>query len=412
MTEERRNRGVEAPTERIPPQAGDHDTLGGRHGRGYDHGAFGYDESVARGSAEGPDDGHGQDPYDDGQGHRQGPPGRPPSRGAVPPGGRTSRRAAGPRRRRWPRVTGILVALMLLFVVGGYFFLDSRLQREDVLGDYEGRPADTPGTNWLVVGSDSREGLSKKQRKEYATGGGSGRRTDSMMLVHYGDGGTTLLSLPRDSYVPIPGRGSNKLNAAFAYGGPKLLVRTVEKATGIRVDHYAEIGFGGFVGVVDAIGGVDLCVKEPLKDPKAGLDLKEGCQTLSGGEALGYVRTRKFANGDLQRVEHQRQFFAALMDKASGPGVLFNPFRSIPLAMNSTSNFTVDENDHLHDLARLMWAMRSIGGGDGVTTTVPVGGFGSSAAAGSYVRWDTAKSSALFEALREDRAIPSDLIKR
>ncbi|WP_376766628.1 LCP family protein [Thermomonospora cellulosilytica] len=232
------------------------------------------------------------------------------------------------------------------------------------------------------------------------------------MLLHYGDGGTTLVSLPRDSFVAIPGHGSNKLNAAYAFGGPKLLVRTVEQATGIRIDHYAEIGFGGFVGVVDAVGGVDMCLKQPLRDPKAGLNLRPGCQTLSGAEALGFVRTRKFANGDLERVQNQRRFFAALMDKATSPGVLFNPFRSIPLALNSTSNFTVDEGDHLLDLVRLMWAMRSLSGGDGVTTTVPVGGFGSSAAAGSFVRWDRAKSEALFEALREDEPVPSSVVRR
>jgi LCP family protein required for cell wall assembly len=123
-----------------------------------------------------------------------------------------------------------------------------------------------------------------------------------MMLLHYGSGGTSLISLPRDSYVPIRGHGSNKLNAAFAFGGPKLLVETVEKTTGIHIDHYAEIGFGGFVGVVDAVGGVDICVKENIKDPKAGLNLKAGCQTLDGGKDLGYVTTREFARADLQRV--------------------------------------------------------------------------------------------------------------
>lgn len=315
------------------------------------------------------------------------------------------------RRRRWPKVLGLLLALLLIVVIGGYFYLDSRLKREEVLTDYAGRPADTPGTNWLVVGSDSRAGLSKQQKKDYATGNAPGRRTDSMMLLHYGDGGTTLVSLPRDSYVPIQGHGSDKLNAAFAFGGPKLLVQTVEKATGVHIDHYAEIGFGGFVGVVDAVGGVKICVKEPVKDPKAGIDLKAGCQNLEGDKALGYVRTRKFANGDLERVEHQRQFFAALMDKATGLGVILNPFRGVPLALNATENFAVDNGDHLLDLTRLMWAMRSVSGGDGTTTTVPVGGFGSSAAAGSYVKWDTTKANALFEALRKDQPVPRGLTK-
>src|SRR5262249_20306052 len=136
----------------------------------------------------------------------------------------------GGRRRRWLRVLLVVLLVLVLLVVGGYFYLDSRLHRLDVLSDYTGRPADTPGTNWLVVGCDSRKGLSNKQRKEFATGDAAGRRTDTMMLLHIGDNGTTLVSLPRDSYLPIHGHGSNKLNAAFAFGGPKLLVRTVEEA--------------------------------------------------------------------------------------------------------------------------------------------------------------------------------------
>jgi LCP family protein required for cell wall assembly len=233
-----------------------------------------------------------------------------------------------------------------------------------------------------------------------------------MMLLHYGSGGTSLISLPRDSYLPIPGHGSNKLNAAFAFGGPKLLVQTVEKATGLHIDHYAEIGFGGFVGVVDAVGGVDICVKENIKDRKAGLNLKAGCQTLDGGQALGYVRTRAFARADLERVEHQRQFFGALMKKATSPGTMLNPFRGVPLAMNATSNFLVDDGDHLYDLARMMWAMKGVSGGNGVTTTVPIGGAGSSASAGSYITWDRSKAATLFGALKQDQEIPSNVITK
>ncbi|MEV3921841.1 LCP family protein [Actinomadura coerulea] len=347
------------------------------------------------------------DPYDDPYAGDQLAGGRAGQGG--PPGGAPYRRR---RRRRWPRVLGGLVAVLLVVVVGGYFYLDSRLKRESVLVDYAGRVADTPGTNWLVVGSDSREGLSKDDQKRLATGFASGRRTDSMMLLHYGSGGTSLISLPRDSYLPIPGHGSNKLNAAFAFGGPKLLVQTVEKATGLHIDHYAEIGFGGFVGVVDAVGGVDICVKENIKDRKAGLNLKAGCQTLDGGQALGYVRTRAFARADLERVEHQRQFFGALMKKATSPGTMLNPFRGVPLAMNATSNFLVDDGDHLYDLVRMMWAMKGVSGGNGVTTTVPIGGAGSSASAGSYITWDRSKASTLFGALKQDQEIPSNVITK
>ena len=329
-------------------------------------------------------------------------------RGAAPP-----TRARVRRRRRWGRRLLLVALVLIVAFVAGYFYLDSRLHRVDVLGDYAGRPGDTPGTNWLIVGSDSREGLSKAQRRKFKTGSAAGRRTDSMMLLHMGAGGTTLVSLPRDSYVPIPRHGSNKINAAYAFGGPRLLLRTVEGATGVHIDHYAEIGFAGFVGMVDAVGGVKMCIKQPVKDPQAGLDLKAGCQELGGGEALGYVRSRHaFAQGDLARVQHQREVLAALVSKATSPGTLFNPFRIWPLALRATDDFAVDKRDHLYNLMGFAWGMRGVTKGDAVTTTVPIAGFGSSPTAGSYVRWDSGKAGLLFGALKEDKPVPKSVVTK
>jgi LCP family protein required for cell wall assembly len=328
-------------------------------------------------------------------------------KGAAPP------RRAPVKRRRWGRRLLIAVLVLVLALVAAYFYLDSRLHRVDVLGDYSGRPGDTPGTNWLIVGSDSREGLSKAQRKKFKTGSAAGRRTDTMMLLHMGAGGTSLVSLPRDSYVPIPGHGLNKINAAYAFGGPRLLLRTVEGATGVHIDHYAEIGFAGFVGMVDAVGGVKMCIKEPVKDPQAGLDLSAGCQNLNGGQALGYVRSRHaFAQGDLARVEHQRQILSALVAKATSPGTIVNPFRIWPLALRATDDFAVDKRDHLYNLIGFGWGMRGVTKGDAVTTTVPIAGFGSSPAAGSYVRWDTTRAGLLFGALKDDKPIPKSAVTK
>ena len=307
------------------------------------------------------------------------------------------------------KIVAGLVAVLLVAVVGLFFWINSRLGGIDgVLDDYEGRPADTPGTNWLLVGSDSRKGLSAAQRKKLATGRAAGQRTDSMMLVHISDGSDkpTLVSLPRDSAVTIPGRGRDKLNAAYAAGGPKLLVRTVETVTGVHVDNYMEIGFAGFVDIVDAVGGVEINVRADVDDPKAGLKLKKGPQMLNGSQALGYVRTRKGgALPDFERTKRQRQFLAAVVKKAASPGVLINPFTSIPLAMSATDAVAVDSGTGAFDMLSLGLAM----GDSPVTTVVPFGG-NEAAGGGTAVKWDRVKALALFDALKNDKPVPKNIL--
>jgi LCP family protein required for cell wall assembly len=292
-----------------------------------------------------------------------------------------------------------VLLVLLLLVVGFGVWVDTSLNRVDAL------PAESAGagsgTNWLIVGSDSRAGLTAEQEKELATGGDVGQRTDTIMLLHSGSSGPVLVSIPRDSYVSIPGHGRNKLNAAYAIGGAPLLVSSVEAATGLRIDHYAEIGFGGFVGAVDAVGGVEMCVPQAIKDPKAALNIKEGCQELDGATALGYVRTRATAGSDFDRVERQRAFLSALVKKATSPATLVNPFRVVPLTSAVTAAITVDESDHVWNLAGLGFAMRGISSGDGVTTTVPVGGT-PSVGGQSVVQWDKNRAAALFTALEND----------
>ncbi|MFC6094584.1 LCP family protein [Saccharothrix lopnurensis] len=319
-------------------------------------------------------------------------------------------RQAPPRRKRGiGRTIGVVLVLLLVFAVGMWVYVDSSLRRIDALPDYEGRPADTPGTNWLLVGSDARDDLSEEQKAALATGDAAGRRTDTIMLLHIpeGSGKATLVSMPRDSYVDIPGNGKNKINAAFAFGGAPLLVQTVEGATGIRVDHYMEIGFGGFAGIVDAVGGVDLCVDEPIQDPLAGLDLQAGCQELDGAQALGFVRTRAFARADLQRVENQRKFLAALTEKATSPSVLANPFRAFPLLFAGTDSISIAEDDNLHNLAGMAFAM----GGGVDTVTVPVGGTPTLGGVGSVVQWNREQALALFGALERDEPVPAELLQ-
>lgn len=302
---------------------------------------------------------------------------------------------------------------MLVFVVSvvaGGLWMDSALHRIPALPDYPDRPASGAGTTWLLVGSDSRMHLTPEQQAHLATGGDVGNgRTDTILMVHipapWSSARTTMVSIPRDSLVSIPGYGSDKVNAAFSVGGAPLLTQTVEQATGLRIDHYAEIGFDGFATMVDAVGGVTMCPAEPINDPLAGIDMPAGCQKLDGRTALGFVRTRATPRADLDRMLNQRAFMAALVDRAASPAVLLNPLRWFPMAHAAGDAVAVDEGDHIWDLARLAWALR----GEVVTTTVPIGEF-DAGGSGSVVVWNDAAAGALFDALRSDSPVPADVI--
>jgi LCP family protein required for cell wall assembly len=341
-------------------------------------------------------------------------PSQPPLR-AAPRRGRGPVTYGGGRRPRRPRLRLLLaflaglVVVVLIVVIGGYFYLDGKLNRANVLVSYAGQPAAGSGSNWLITGSDSRQGLTRKQERRYHTGiDVSGQRSDTILLLHIpGNGGpAVLVSLPRDSYVKIPGYGYNKLNAAYSFGGPKLLAETVQNATGLRIEHYMGIGFGGLVNVVNSVGGVTMCFKHSLHDTASGLHLRKGCQTLSGGKALSFVRTRhQFASQDLQREQNQRVFIKALLSKTTSPGVMFNPFSSVPAALGAVDSLTVDEGTHLNQLISVAFAMRQP-----ETTTVPISNSNYSTAQGDAVLWDPAQAGRLFRDLNSDKKIPKKLI--
>nr|WP_276760072.1 LCP family protein [Mycolicibacter arupensis] len=329
---------------------------------------------------------------------RSQPPARPP---------------ATPRRRSWPRRLALLAPLVVLLAAAGLLgsaaWLDTALQRTAAFTAYPDRPPPGLGTTWLLVGSDSRAGLSPRDQQELSTGGDIGDgRTDTILLVHLPDPGSgsaaTVVSLPRDSYVTIPGYGDDKINAAYTVGGAPLLTQTVEQATGMRVDHYLEIGFGGFAALVDALGGVRLCPDEPIDDPLAGLELPAGCQKLTGATALGYVRSRATPRADLDRMAHQRQFLAALLARVTDPSVWLNPLRWYQVPHAAARAVTVDNGSGVANLAALGWALR----GPTTDLTVPIGGFIESDV-GDAVLWDQGAAAELFDTLRRDAPPPLDL---
>ena len=319
------------------------------------------------------------------------------------------------RWRRWLRpkrivaVIAAVIVVLLLFTAGTYFYLNSQLNKSNVLVSYPGRPAPGSGTNWLITGSDSRQGLTRAQERALSTGVNiSGERSDTIMILHLpaGGGRPVLISIPRDSYVSIPGHGMSKINAAFTFGGPKLLAQTVQNATGLYINHYMGIGFGGFVRVVNAVGGVRMCLATPLHEVSSGVHLRKGCQTLNGGQALAYVRDRhSFNTQDLQREQDQRLFLKALLKKLTSAGVMLNPFEAVPAASDTASALTVDQGASLYQLVEVARAMR-----DPITTTVPIATSTAITPAGESVLWNSALARELFTALRTGSKIPKSLI--
>jgi LCP family protein required for cell wall assembly len=281
----------------------------------------------------------------------------------------------------------------------------SRIDRVDA-SPSSGRPAEQDGTTYLLVGSDSREGLTRKQELEYGVGKGEGRRTDSILLLHTGAGPNLLMSIPRDSQVAVPGYGTTKINAAFAYGGPRLLVRTIEDNTGIRVDDYVEIGFAGFVDVVDAVGGITICPKQAMDDPLAGLHVKAGCQHAGGRKALGYARSRHTSGlGDIARAQHQREVVSAVGHKAVSPWSVINPVRYVRLNMAAARSLRVGEDTGMLATLKFAYAMTRVNGKNGLTCGVPISDLA--------VHWDPVRSKKLFRLIAEDRTadVPHSLCR-
>ncbi|MER6171774.1 LCP family protein [Streptosporangium sp. NPDC001681] len=309
-------------------------------------------------------------------------------------------------------ITGTAGILMGACTAGTLYVFQSSLD-SDIVRIPDAIPtaeADRPpaelgvGENWLLVGTDTRS--------ERTTTGKDARtrlwrpgeqRTDTIMLIHLADAGNriSVISIPRDSWVSIPGKGRAKINAAFSWGGPALLIKTVEKLTGVRVDHYAAIDFQGFSAATDAIGGVDVEVTETVRDPLSGVTWKAGRQHLDGEKALQFVRQRvNLPGGDLDRIKRQQALLHSIAGKVLSAETLANPVKVNNLLRALTKAISVDSGvtpgiirSRLFDLA----------GADGFQyTTMPVRGSGMEGSQ-SVVYLDTRKVRALSQAIQDDR---------
>lgn len=361
------------------------------------------------------DAGYDQQAYDSGYNTGQVYGGDGGGNGAPPHGGGAPRGGAAPDWRRRLKIGSLVLVVALLAVtIGTYFWADSKLKREVDLSKVIERPGSGEGTNYLIVGSDSREGLSADEKKKLHTGSAEGKRTDSMMILHDGSNGPTLISLPRDSDVEIPSfKGSEsgklfpakgrrtKLNAAYAEDGPELLVRTVEHNTGLKIDHYVEIGFAGFANIVDSIGGVEIDIPKAFKDKNSGADFKAGKQTLDGEQSLAFVRTRyAFAGSDLDRTKNQQKFLAALASQTATPSTILNPFKLYPTMGAGLDTLIVDKDMSLWSLGQMFFAMKGVTGGEGTSMNMPISG-----SRGGNLVWDKAKVKQLVDQLKNDEKV-------
>ena len=283
----------------------------------------------------------------------QGLPAAAPAPTAVPAG--PSVPAAKPRRkkRRHPILKTLCLILVIVLAWGGFLMWDANtnMGRVSALSG----AADTPGTTYLLAGSDSRADGAVKD------GFNESERADSIMLVNVAPNGQTVaLSIPRDTYAEIPGVGWDKINASYAYGGPQLLVETVEKLTGLTVDHFVQIGMGAVPDMVDAVGGVELCYDNDADDQYSGLTWTAGCHTVDGTTALQFSRMRyQDPEGDIGRTKRQRQVISKVISSAASPSTLINPAKTLRVERAGSRSFTVDEDSSVLTVASLVWALRS-----------------------------------------------------
>jgi LCP family protein required for cell wall assembly len=310
------------------------------------------------------------------------------------------------RRQRAIMMACGAVSLVVLLAAGGTWAVTSLISSN--VSRVNAGTAGTPSTgplNILVAGVDRRNGLTPEQENRLHVGHDVSSNSDTLMVVHVpaDHSSVSVISLPRDSWVNIPGHGMNKINAAFGLGGPKLMVRTVEEDTGLTINDYAEIDFLGFVKVIDALGGVDICLPIAVDDSYSGLDLSAGKHHVDGVTALEYARDRhSFALSDLARIGDQQELMSTVMHEAISSGTLTNPLRLTRFLHAALAAIRVDKNLNVTELAN---ELRTVPPSKVTFTTVPVANLNYTTPTGqSAVLWNTSAADRLFASIKADKA--------
>jgi len=327
-------------------------------------------------------------------------------------------------------LTGISIAVLAISAVSALAFgtVTASINKIDVFNGIEKRPEKkSTAMNYLLVGSDTREGLSKAELKALRVGSvatAAGKRSDTMLLVHISKARdkAVMISIPRDTFALIPEHTSktgklipavySKINSSFNWGGAPLLIQTIEEMTELKIDHYIEINFAGFARIVDSIGGVEICTKKNINDPKSHLVLEAGVHTLNGIESLKYVRTREFDGmGDIGRMQRQQAFMSAVFRKATSAGVLLNPVTMASFINSALSAVTTDSELKNSDLIALAKQMKSLSTSSVRTLTVPLSDLNYySNGVTSAVLWDPVLAPQLWTRLREDQAVVDEVV--
>jgi len=337
---------------------------------------------------------------------------------ASPQGGKYrggKRRAAKPPRFYRSRAA-MVVALVAVLAVGacGSLAVYYNIQLGDVdrvasLGDDAARPDRAEGKaagamNVLLMGTDNGNGTSIKQEMADGQWESGSHRSDTIMILHItaDRDAAYLVSIPRDSYVKIPGYGRDKINAAFSYGGPLLAQRTIENLTDVRIDHLAMIDWASFKDLTTALGGVPITIPEDFTDPHNNRTWEKGTYNLEGTKALQYVRTRYgLTNGDFDRIQRQQNFLRSMLKKTLSQGTVTNPIKLKNVLEVITDNLTVDEDFDPAEMRDLALSLRGLRGDDVEYLTTPFAGYGT-VGGQSIVRLDRVESEALFEAVKHD----------